>query len=463
MRNYTYMLAELVANTHYEDLPPEVVERAKVVMLDTLSCAVAGYTKAPEECAWIIRIVKELGGTPESTIWMDGTKTSAMGAAMADACMVHTIDYDDTHLESVAHLGSSLLGTVIALGEKLHAPGKEVLTAFVLGFEVAARVGNSVNKGAVHRHYKYWHPTATGGTIGCAAAAAKLLGLDPEQTEMAIGLGIDQAAGFRYCIDKGDFSKSLHPAWAAMRGVMAAQIIAAGANGPKGLLEYPTGFCAAMCDAPVMDYLDEDLGKSWAIMKDALKMYPSIHGSHSGIEATLAIVTEQDLAPEQIQQIHIRLSPLAKGQGVNYEPANVLAARLSMPCCMAIAALKRRVTLDDFSDELIHDPAFLAYMKKVTIEPWPEFNERYPDSGFTSEATITTTDGRVFTKLVPYCKAHPQRPATEQDIRDKYYMLADVTWPHERSEQVYNAFQNLASCGDIGDLVAVMHGGRAKP
>lgn len=456
MAEYTRMLAELVANTTYEDLPEEVVDRAKTIMMDTLSCAVAGYTKAPEECGWIIRIAKELGGGPESTVWMDGTRLSAMAAAMANACMVHTIDYDDTHLESVAHLGSSLLGAVMALGEKRHATGKEILTAFVLGFEVAARVGNSVNKGAVHRHYKYWHPTATAGTIGCAAACAKLMGFDAAQTEMAIGLGIDQAAGFRYCIDKGDFSKSLHPAWSAMRGIMAAQIIAVGGNVPKGLLEYPTGFCAAMCDQPVMEYLDEDLGKTWAVMKDALKMYPSIHGSHSGIEATINIVTEQDLKPEEIANIHIRLSPLAKGQGINYEPANVLAARLSMPCCMAIAAIKRRVTLDDFTEELIHDPDFLAYMKKVTIEPWPEFNEQFPDSGFTSEAAITTTDGRVFTCLVPYCKAHPERPATEQDIREKYFMLANITWPPEKSERIYAAFRQLESCGDIGDLVAAM-------
>ena len=123
---------------------------------------------------------------------------------------------------------------------------------------------------------------------------------------------------------------------------------------------------------------------------------------------------------------------------------------------MAIAAIKRQVTLDDFTEELIHDPDFLEYMKKVTIEPWPPFNEQFPDSGFTSEATITTTDGRVFTSLVPYCKAHPQRPATQEDIRDKYFMLADITWPHEKSQRVYDAFQALGACEDIGSLIAVM-------
>ncbi len=459
MPDQTRKLAELVAHTAYEDLPPEVVERAKVVMLDTLSCAVAGYTKAPEECGWIIRMAKELGGAPESTIWMDGTKVSALAAALANSCMVHTIDFDDTHLESVAHLGSSLLGAVLSLGEKCRATGKEVLTAFVLGFEVAARVGNSVNKGAVHRHYKYWHPTATCGTIGCAAACAKLLKLDAQETEMALGLGIDQAAGFRYCIDRGDFSKSLHPAWAAMRGVMAAQLIAIGANGPVGLLEYPTGFCAAMCDAPVLDYLDEGLGTDWAILQDALKLYPTIHGSHSGIEATLNLVLEHDLQPEEIAHVLIRLSPLAKGQGVNYAPSNVLAARLSIPCCIAIAITQRRVTLDDFTEERIHDPDFLAYMQKVAVEPEPDFHQRYPDSGFTSEATITTTDGRTFTCLVPYCKAHPKRPVTQADLKEKYDMLAGITWSPERARQVYDLCTRLETQADIGALIALFQEG----
>lgn len=456
MTDYTKRLAKFVADTSYENLPEEVVERASTVMLDTLSCAVAGSTKAPEECAWVMQFAKAVGGNAESTIWMNGYKTSAMMAAMANATMVHTIDFDDTHLESVAHLGAGLLGTVLSLGEKVHATGKEVLTAFVVGFEVAARVGNSVNKGAVHLHYKYWHPTATCGTIGCAAAAAKLMKLDAEDVEMAIGLGIDQAAGFRYCIDKGDFSKSLHPGWSAMRGVMAAQIIASGANGPKGLLEYSTGFCNAMCSEPNIHYLSDDLGTSYAIMRDALKMFPTIHGSHSGIEATLNIVEEHDLKPEDITHILIRLSPLAKGQGVNYQPANVLAARLSMPCCMALAAIKRQVTLDDFTEELIHDPAFLEYMKKVEIEPWPEFNELYPLSGFTSEATITVKSGEQYVNRVIYCKAHPERPASKEDIAAKYFNLATITWPREKAEAVYNFFGSIDACADIAELIALM-------
>ncbi len=454
MSDYTRQLAEFVANTCYDDIPADVVARAKVVMLDTLSCAVAGYTKAPEECGWILNFIKETGGIPESTVWLDGYRTSAMMAAMANSTMVHTVDFDDTHIDSIAHLGAGLLGTVLSLGEKVKATGKEVLTAFILGFDVGARAGNSVNKGEVHLHYKYWHPTATAGTIACAAAAAKLMKLDANAAEQAIGLGIDQACGLRYCIDKGDFSKSLHPGWAAMRGVMAAQMIAGGSSGPRGLLEYPTGFCNATCSEPKLELLTERLGNDYTIMRDALKMYPTIHGSHSGIEATLNIITKNDIPWQEIEKILIRLSPLAKGQGVNYQPDSVLAARLSLPCCMTFAAKLRRVTLNDFTEDSIKDSANLDFMKRVEVQPEPEFNRLYPDSGFTSEATVTLKDGREFKELVVYPKAHPQRPATEQDIKGKYSNLTGFTWTKDKADEVYQNFMHLENYVDIGQLVS---------
>lgn len=459
MKKHTRALAEFVYETDIRSIPEPVIKKACDVMLDTLACAAAGYTAAAEECGWAVGLAKSVGGNGESTVLIDGYKTSAMMAAFANAAMVHTIDFDDTHLESVAHLGSGLLGTVLAVGESLHKTGGEVLAAFILGFEVAARTGNAVNKGAVHYHYKYWHPTATGGAVGCAAAAAKLMGLDPDGIEMAIGLGADQASGFRYCLDKGDFSKTLHPAWAAMRGVMAAQIIKLGASGPKGLLEYPTGYCNALCEAPNIDYLTEGLGGSFAIMKDALKMYPSIHGSHSGIEATINLVTDNDIAAEDIQHVLIKLSPLAKGQGVNYAPENVLAARLSIPCCIALAFTRRHVLLGDFSEERLNDRSFLEQMKKVEIQPCPEFNDMYPLSGFTSEATIKLKDGRSFTELVAYCKGHPERPVSPEDIKEKYFSLCELTWPHSKAEKVYEYFGRLTEEQDIGQLMKLCNEG----
>lgn len=455
----TKRLAEFVYKTNYESLPDEIITRAKTVMLDTLSCAVAGYTAAEEECKWIIDFVSELGGVEESTVWLNGYRTNAMNAAMANSTMAHTVDFDDTHIDSISHLGAGLLGTVISLGEKLESSGKDVLTAFVLGFEVGGRAGNSVNKGTLS-HYKYWHPTATGSTIGCAAAAAKLYGLSADQIEQAIGLGIDQAAGFRYCIDKGDYSKSLHPGWASQRGIMAAQIIKLGANGPKGLFEYKTGFCNAMSEQPNLRELIDGLGTDYAILSDALKMYPTIHCSHTGIEGVLTLVNDNKIDAEDIESIYLRMTEFAKNQGVNYKPKGVLEARLSIPCCLSIAARKKQLTLNDFVLEDILSNDNIEFMQKIIIQPEPEFNKQYPDA-LAGEVTIITKDKREYKIFNAYPKGHPKRLASPKDVKAKYDMLTGLTWSEKNAQAVYENFNRIEEIDNIDTIISLL--GRVQP
>ena len=256
-------------------------------------------------------------------------------------------------------------------------------------------------------------------------------------------------------MDKGDYSKSLHLGWAAMRGIMSAQIISIGANGPLGLLEYPTGFCNATCSEPHIEYITEGLGEKYEIMRDALKMYPTIHGSHSSIEATTIVVTKNDIKPEDIEEIFVQISPLAKGQGVNYAPASVLAARLSLPFSMALAAKNRKVELNDFTEDLLTDKDHLEFMKKVKVEPEPEFNIKYPDSGFTGKVTVTTKDGKKYSEMVIYPKAHPERFATDEEFKEKYDSLARITWDDKKAEKVYDLFMNLEN-NNIGDIIPLL-------
>lgn len=449
--NYSNILANYVAETNYENIPTATIEWAKKVMLDTLSCAVAGFTMAPEECEWIDTVVKEMGGVAEATVWKTGMKTSGMNAALANATMIHTVDFDDTHLDSVSHLGAAILAVAMAVGEKEKSSGKEVITAFILGFEVAARVGNAVNKFG-RTHYKYWHPTATMGTIGAAIVAAKLMKLTAKGVEQAMGLGVDQAMGFRYCIDKGDYSKSLHPGFAAMRGVLSAHIIKAGGNGPEGLLEFETGFCNAMANPPRMECLTEELGKKYYIMTDSLKFFPTIHCSHTGIEAMLNIVAKYNVKHCEITNIDIRVTELAKGQGMTFDPQTTLAARLSIPYSVATAAVKGRLTLKDFDEESLANQDVRALMKKITIDSEPKFNETYP-KGLVSQVKVTTVSGQLYEELIIYPKGHPERPVTDKDMMDKYEFLSTITWDKSKSEQIKAAMLALDELTDVSTFV----------
>lgn len=445
-------LASFVCSTRFEDLPLPVVNRAKQVILDTVGCALGGLAVAREECAWIVDFVRDQGGNPQATVWGSGMRTSCPWAVLANGTIVHTIDFDDTHVGSVSHLGATLVPTILAVGEHLGCTGREALAALVVGFEVGVRVGRSV----MPDHYCYWHPTATLGTIAAATAACKLLGLGEEQVDQAIGLAADQAAGFRYCIDKGDFSKSLHPGFAAMKGVASALLVAGGATGPRGLLEYPTGFCAAMSANPVLANLTEGLATRYEIMEDSFKLFPTIYCSHAAIEAVLSVRRRENLSAQDVTAVRVRMTELAKGQGLNYDPETPLAARLSIPFCLATAVVKGRVGLDDFGEADLRDPEVRAVMGRVHVTSDPELNRKYPDA-LAAVVTMETAHG-IFEEEVVYPRGHAKNPAGDEELAAKFRDLASLLWPDaSRVEAILQAlgrFESLDSVAELSRLLA---------
>jgi len=242
----TRELSAFAAATGFSRLPEAVIAKTRLVIMDTLGCGIAGYTLAGEELAPLLRLAKAEGAHGPAMIFCDGHKTSVTQAALANGGIIHTIDFDDTSATCFGHFGASLLPTVAALGQQRGASGAEVVAAFAVGYDIATRVGRTVWPS----HYDHWHPTSTLGTIGAAVAAGKLLQFDEAAMERALCLAADKASGLRYCIDHGDFSKMLHPAMAAMKGVMAALLVEGGAKGPTGLLEYPSGFCPTFSAQP---------------------------------------------------------------------------------------------------------------------------------------------------------------------------------------------------------------------
>lgn len=447
----TQVLAEYVSKTSFSALPKEVVRKTKGIILDTLGCAIAGYTLANPEFHWIFDLVKEVGGTPESTIFLEGLKTSASQAALVNGSLIHTIDFDDTHLGSIAHLGAPVISSTLAMGEKVGADGPSLITAVVLAYEAAARIGKAV----MPSHYKYWHPTGTLGTMAAAVVASKLLGLHADQAEQAISLAADGASGLRYCIDFGDFSKSLHPGFAARNGVLAGQIIQKGAVGPKGLLEYKSGFCEAYSDEPSMKSLTENLGTFYEIMTDSLKAFPTILCSHTPVQGTMKIALENNLRLEEVESIHFRVSPTAPGQGMNYSPETPLAARLSIPYCVAMAVAERQISLDQFQEARIKDPKIREFMKKVTLESVPEFNEKYPGT-LAAHVEIRTKDGNRFKEESIYPKGHPQNPMNDEEIKEKFRRLAILTLDREQTERIIEKVYHLEYLKQTKELIEVL-------
>lgn len=463
MNKQTRALAKYVAEMKYEDLPQEVILKAKITMADSLAGGVAGFKIAKQECKWIKDTVDEFGGRPEATLWIDGSKTSGINAALCNGTMMHTVDYDDTYYRAVAHIGSATFAAAISLGEVTDASGKDLITAFVAGFETGARGGNSVNF-HTHTHSSYWHTTATTCTISSAAAAARMLGFDDDQTERVLGLGIDQAQGFRACLGQGDFTKSLHAGWPAMRGVMAATLVKHGSTAPRGLLEDPQGYCAAMSDDPRLDELTRGLGDIWELMGDSIKMYPSIGCGHTAVETVDNIFKENNLKLDDIKSVHCRITYLGPGQGAHTTFHTPMQARLSMAYAIATQALTGNILLTDYTDEAINfnrgkpkNAQIEKLMDMIVLDQDRALNEEYPD-GSAAESTIETNDGRVFKSFEIYPRGcSPQRPATAEEVYNKFISVASLTWTEEKSKRLYDMFLNLEDYS-VRDIVKAIVG-----
>lgn len=444
----TERLAQFIVRHRFSDLPLDIVEAAKHTIIDTLGCGIAGYTVAREECTWIVELVKELGGQPEATVFLDGHRTSAPMAALANGTQIHTVDFDDTHMGSIAHFSAALVPTVFALSERLRATGPDLLNAFVVGFEVGARVGRQM----MPTHYRYWHPTSTFGSLAAAAAACKLLRLDDLQTEHVLGLAADQAAGLRYCVDLGDYSKSLHPGFAAMRGVMLSLLVQKGANGPRGILEYPTGFCNAFSDHPDIDTITDGLGETYELSANSLKAYPTILCSHASIQAVQEMMQQHGIKVDDITRIHLRISETAKGQGKNYQPTTKLAARLSVPFCVAMAATEKTVSLKQFTQEKLVDPTIKNVMERIEIDDDPSLNQQFPET-LASIVHMETKSRGTLAHEVIYPKGNVRNPLSSAEVAEKFLSLSSISLPESQCEGLLQRLLGLEKADTVEHII----------
>ena len=447
----TKKLSEFASDFSYANLPPEVIEQAKLFILDTLGCALGGRTQAKEEVSWITMFTDTQNSKGSSTIFGEKEKTSAAIAALANGAIAHTIDFDDTHMPSISHLGSSLVATTFAIGEELNSSGEEIIEAFVLGFDVAGRVGRC----AMPSHYKYWHPTATFGGIGAAVAAAKLLKLDSKQIEMTIGLAADAAGGLRYGVDNGDFSKSLHPAMAAMKAVLFAQLIKNGATGPLGILEYSSGFFNAFSEEPNFEPLLDRLGEYYEISVGGLKSFPTIQCSHTAISKTLELVKENGLKKDDIAEVSIVQSETMPGQGMNYTPNSPLAARLSTPFAVSLGLQDGAVSLERFTEDTLADPEINEIMSRIKIDSSTQLAEEHPNT-VASVVDIKTLDGRKFSGKQIFAKGDPNNRMTSGEIEEKFHKLSLPVLGVDKAGQVAKKIINLEVIRDLDEITQML-------
>lgn len=450
MEPYSQTIGRFAAGLKFADVPPAVVEKVKLVFLDTLGISLASSTM--DFGGMVINVARKLGGPNASLVIGTSSKVSAANAVIANGTLAHGLDYDDTLEEAIVHTGCCAGMTALAVGEEVDASGAAVLEAAIVGTEVLCKVG-LVAPGKFHA--RGFHPTAICSTFGAAAAAGKLYGLNLDQWLDAFGLCGSQSSGIIEYLADGTWTKRIHPGWSAHGGVIATMLAKEGFRGPAKVFEGTHGFFSAF--GGKSDYRFEkllDLGREWEIPRLTFKSYPCGSISHPYMDCALKIRQKYSPAPEKIAEVVCRTAegpvhrlwePLADKQ----KPVSSYGAKFSLPYSIAVMLIRGRAGLDEFSDEAIKDPALLALAAKVRYELDSTID--YPRH-FEGHVTVKMSDGTVFHENQLHPRGGFEDPLPPAEIEEKFRANARLALRGSRVDEIVDMVRRLEELPAIGDL-----------
>jgi 2-methylcitrate dehydratase len=445
-RMVTRELAEWVAGLQYDDLPDDVVAEAAMAFTDFLGeCLFVGGT-LPWGQAIADFCAVEGGCQQDATIIATGKKTMSARAAMANGTMALGFEYADYGAGSRPYPFS--VTAPLALAETRHKTGTELILSIVIGYEVMWRMFRAVMRPG--RQTGFYIPSLL-GTIGGTAGCARLLGLSTDYTNYALGLACAFTGGTFQGHEEGAWQRSLNGGMAGERAVTAALLAETGFKATQLGLEGVQGFARMYFDGYLdVDGLLDGLGDSFIITQRWVKRYPMNTTLHAPVEALLKIMREHDLKHTDIVAIDAawqKVEPfLAK-----HKVSTVVAAQASLPFALAVAAVRGKVTVDEFTEETVADPEIQGLIPKLTVHQDSDLYSKVTNS-MPGRITIRTTDGRELTDEVLYPKGNPGNRLTEDEFKDKFMTSVVRVLGQDQAEELYNRSRDLVNVTDVADL-----------
>ncbi len=448
----TRALAAFAAGLRHAALPSAVEERARFLILDLAGNMLRGCHDA-ESSAPLLAAARALGlGAGGAVVFGEASRWTPAGAALLNGAFAHSLDFDDTHAAGSLHPGAPVIPAAIAAAEIAGASGADVVAAIVAGYEVTNRLALALPAG---EHYdRGFHPTATCGAFGAAAAAARVLGLDAARIEDAFGIALSQAAGSLQFLENGAWTKRFQVGWAAMAGLSAALLAREGFRGAARALEGKAGFLRAYAPNPDPARALHALGAEWELMRTAVKPYPSCRYGHACVDAALLLRAEHGLRAGEIEAVTMGLpnkgmllvgAPLARKQA----PGNVVDGQFSGPFVVACALLHGHFGWDSYAG--MQDPALRALMARTDCVEDADAQREFP-ANMSGKLTIRAR-GAVFVKMVVVPKGEPDNFLTEEELRAKFHGLADAVLGGERAARLANAIHALGGAPDVSAVL----------
>lgn len=436
----------------FDMLPPEVVHQGKRCLLDALGCAIGAYDAPGREMCEAV--LQQLGGSEEATLFGSGRRSTVLNATLLNSFLVRFLDFNDCG--GGAHNSDSIPG-ILAIAERERAGGRDLLTSIVISYELGARVTESTGKSWGETWGgKGWTPDVRGG-LNMPPALGKLLQLDETQIANAIGICASHSLPLGVLDtnnEENTMSKNLRFGFVAYSAVLACLMAKQGFTGPERVVEGENGLRQVVLQGNMnLDRLTDFSG--WRILQTRHKFLPANISSIGHILATLAIVQDQDLKPEQIASVRIRAGlreTLHTTYAAKKYPRNAESADHSAFYTNAIAIKEQTFGPEAYEAAKFTDPVVLDLIEKITVEPDPSL----PESGRQGIAQITTKDGRTFEKRIEVPHGFGDDPLTDSELQDKFAKMAAKHMGGAQIQKIVNAVWNIENTDNVATLTALM-------
>jgi 2-methylcitrate dehydratase PrpD len=446
MNGATEALAKFVTETRLEDIPAAARQNAKLMMLDTIGVTIAA-ARDPG-CQLMAQWVRDQESAARATVIGQGFRSAPMLAALANGHAAHALDYDDS-----GHCSTQTLPAALALGEPAHASGRSILRAYILGREICSRLDKAFDAGRDQFKgptYRGWHHTGTNGSLGAAASAAVIQGLNLEQMKTAFGIAANGASGLR--ANMGSMAKALVSGNAARNGVMAATLAARGFTAEKAIVETSQGLANAFCLEDEINWpaLTRDLGARYELERGALtKEYPCCSPAHRPIEALLEIVTKHAVRAGDVDWIECDPHTFSLRRS---EANDAHEGQYSLTYCLSVALLDGQMGLRQMTQARVQSADVQSLMRRLRIVPPPDGPvERRPKE----RLTVHLKNGQSHSAEV----SHPRRIDKPADLEAKFFTCVEGSLSAATAQRVRDIVLDMENLADIAQLLDSARGG----
>lgn len=453
---HTRRIAAFVSQLRYEQIPSTVCERLKLLVLDSLGCAI--YGAHLEWCRILRETLEQSDKTRDASIWGTDRKLSSVHAALVNGTQVQGFELDDVHREGILHVGAVTLPALVAMAET-HAQlsGKDFITAALAGYEIGPRVGLCMGPQHIGQG---WHSGATVGVFAAAAAAARALALDAEKTVHALGIAGTQSSGLM-AAQYGAMVKRMHAGRAAQSGLYAALLAGQEFTGITDVFEAPYGgFCTTFSrsqDRFDLAALSAGLGERYETMRVSLKFYACVGSNHTTLDALTDIRKRHPFTAADIDRIVVHASQVTVDHaGWPYRPEGLTAAQLNLPFCAATLILTGDAFVDQFTPDCVNDRARIELSRKVQVVHDPAITALGAAHRHQVRIEVHFRDGSIEHATRDAPRGSEQNFASEAQIIDKFHKLTRATMAEQQQNALIEAVLRLEQLPDSRAMIALL-------